>query len=311
MRLVALAMCFFVGVAEASVGVVTHGEPTAQGPVEALIKAWLLEHDHQIDDTFTGDTKTSFLNCFVIADLACARGVFENRAGASNIVHVQIDLEPGEGPNYVLTTYWFTRGHDPVVDKRRCVTCDGVALAKAVDESMTALVGGGGIVKGRVKIAAPESDGLIVWIDGVKLGAAPLERDLDPGLHELKFIQRGRVIRSQTIAIEARKLLVIDSPAAERPAVEPRPFPWGVALLAGAGVTAGIAGGVFLYYGSLDGPDERYVYDNATTIGVPTLIVGSVAVIASGVLWFRGRQHSAPSIAVGPDHASVGWAGVF
>jgi hypothetical protein len=82
-------------------------------------------------------------------------------------------------------------------------------------------------------------------------------------------------------------------------------------LVAGGGVAAGVVGGVFLYYGSLGGPDERYVYDNATKIGVSITIVGGAAIIASGVLWFRTRHHGSPSITASSGSLQIHWTGVF
>jgi hypothetical protein len=50
------------------------------------------------------------------------------------------------------------------------------------------------------------------------------------------------------------------------------------------GAALAVAGGVFMYYGSLDGPDEPYIYANAMKIGVPMSVAGAVGVIG-GVVW--------------------------
>jgi len=305
MRRLALALCLVTGVAHAGVGVVTAGEPTAQAPTAELVKAWLHEHAFEVDESFAGDARATLINCFAIEDLPCARGVFEARSASTNLVHVRVDLEPGKGPNYMLTTYWFVKGHDPTVDKRRCTSCDAAALAKAVDGLMATLAGASAINKGRVKITA-RSQGVIVWIDDVKHGVAPLERDLDPGKHELKFTAQGRTLRTQHVTIDPGRAVEVASPE-----LESRPFPWVPASLVGGGIAAGVVGGVFLYYGSLDGPDERYVYDNATKIGVPITLVGGVAIIAGGVLWFRGHHRAAPAVTAGANTVQLHWTGVF
>jgi hypothetical protein len=303
---VAFMLCLLSGIARAGVGVVTAGEPTAQGPVDQLVKAWLHEHGFEVDE-LVGDVKTSFVNCFVLEDLACARGVFEARSPSTHLVHVQIHLELGDGPNYTLTSYWFVKGHDPVVDKRRCERCDPAALGAVVNEMMRTLAGASTNAsnKGRVKITA-RSPGVIVWIDNVKHGVAPLERDLAPGRHEISFADRGRILGTQNILVDAGSVVEVSSPELGQ-----RPFPLVPALLVGGGVATCLAGGVFLYYGSLGGPDERYVYDNATEIGVATTLVGGAAVVAGAVLWVRGRNRATPTVSASATRVQLNWGWTF
>ena len=60
-------------------------------------------------------------------------------------------------------------------------------------------------------------------------------------------------------------------------------------------------GGTLLYYGSLDGPDEPYVYTHATEIGLPLTIAGAFAV-GAGTSLFISRSG---------DQGAVGVAGRF
>jgi hypothetical protein len=60
-----------------------------------------------------------------------------------------------------------------------------------------------------------------------------------------------------------------------------------LSLLIG-GAALAVTGGVFLYYGSLDGPNEPYVYTNANKIGAPLSITGGLALVAGSVLMVRG-----------------------
>jgi hypothetical protein len=83
------------------------------------------------------------------------------------------------------------------------------------------------------------------------------------------------------------------------------------ASLVGGGIALAALGGMFLHYGSLGGPDERYAYDNATTIGLSVTVVGSAAILAGGVLWVRGRHRTAPVVTASSGLVQLGFAGSF
>jgi hypothetical protein len=86
----------------------------------------------------------------------------------------------------------------------------------------------------------------------------------------------------------------------------------GPALLLGTGVATIAAGGVFLYYGSIDGPDEKYIYKTSTPIGIAVTTVGVGAAIG-GAIWLSqsGSSQSAPVASASRNGAYVGWAGRF
>src|SRR6267142_1282948 len=88
-------------------GVVVLGEPTLQQPLTAMLQGWLKEHGHTIvPSSFDADAASTFANCFVIEDLACARGVFEQRARGDSLIFARVELEPGaRGRKLVLTAY--------------------------------------------------------------------------------------------------------------------------------------------------------------------------------------------------------------
>jgi hypothetical protein len=56
------------------------------------------------------------------------------------------------------------------------------------------------------------------------------------------------------------------------------------ALIA-VGVGALVAGSIALSYGAKRGPDEVFVYDNATSIGAPLAIAGGAALISGALTW--------------------------
>src|SRR5262245_60533299 len=79
--------------AETRVGVIVVGEPTKQRAVKAQLESWLEQHGYSTMRTpMEGDAQKTLLNCFVIEDMACARGTFEKRSKAESIVFTRIEL---------------------------------------------------------------------------------------------------------------------------------------------------------------------------------------------------------------------------
>ena len=311
------------------------GEPTLQQPVGAMVQGWLEEHGHAaVPDALSADTRKTFANCFVIEDVACARGVFQQQVHAESLVYVRVDLAPDRhGRMLVLTGYWFVEEHDPVVDKRPCARCNDRMLGQTVRAMMVTLAKSSGLDKGRLVLDSKPS-GLVVTLDGIKIGVTPLERDLGAGPHELQLVQDGKIVARKAVSVEAGNRLELVLPARPEPvAVKPPPVrvvekvkvvtvtrtvhaaPSRVwpALLIGAGLAAGATGAVFLYYGQKGGPDEPYVYPDSTTPGL-ALSIGGGALVITGIIvaLARGGSHdSGPTATLGAGGGSIGWAGSF
>jgi hypothetical protein len=157
--------------------------------------------------------------------------------------------------------------------------------------------------KGQLKIAGG-GDGMTVKVDGEEIGAPPVSRELSAGSHELVFLHDGTPVDVRRVEIDAGAVVEVTAPhvAASsgwgRGGRRSRLVP---GLLIAGGLVAAAAGGVMLYYGSLRGPDEPYLYTNATEIGLPLALAGAFAVGAGTSLWFARS---------GSD-AQVGVSGTF
>lgn len=306
-------------------GVVVVGEPALQQVVGAMVQGWLEEHGHTVEPEALGrEAQKTFANCFVIEDLACARGVVEQQSTAASVVYVRVDLEPGKHRRVLLTTYWFVKGHDPVADKRQCARCSDRTLAATLRQALAELAVSSGLSKGRLVLDSRPS-GLIVTLDGIKIGVTPLERDLAAGPHQIRILRDGRVIamKAMTMSPGARENLVLtaaDAPPQPVKVVKvvtvTRPAPshsklW-PALLIGSGLAAGATGGVFLYYGAKGGPDDPYTYKASTTPGL-ALTIGGGALVVTGIIiaLVHGSSSSGPTAAATTGGATVGWAGRF
>jgi hypothetical protein len=278
------------------------------------------------------------VNCFVIEDMPCARGVFEKRAHSSTLIYARVELQ-AKG-SLALTVYWFVKDHDAAVDKESCKHCNDVQLTKTIDAALKTLAKSSALNKGRLQLTS-KPDGVVVMLDGIRVGVTPIERDLDPGPHEVVLLQGGQQVGTKSVVIERGETAEVAIPVVvpkdptppkpitiektkvvektrvvvvEKPQPPSRVLP-GLLMLAGLATAAG--GGVSIYYGQKKGPDEPWLYPNATRNG-EILIGAGGAVFILGTIWFIARSGhaeekppSAPAVSLTPGGATFGWAGVF
>src|SRR6185503_20240309 len=78
-----------------------------------------------------------------------------------------------------------------------------------------------------------------------------------------------------------------------------------VALLS-TGIAALITGSVFLYYGSLTGANQKYVYTESTPVGVGLVALGIGAGVGGSILLWQSSR-SGPVASLTPGGGYVGW----
>jgi hypothetical protein len=290
-----------VGVAGADVGVVVAGDPNMQAPVMSHVQRWVQDKKQGLVAAPLAEASTAMIDCFVMDDVACARRVFEQGSRATTVVFVRVDTLTGVR-SYELNTYWFTKGKEPVNEKRSCIQCDDAKLQGSIDALMIALVHKATNGMGAIKVPGPSE--MKVKIDGTELGLAPIEREVTSGSHEVVFLDHGEPVDVRRVQVDEGAVVevgaphIAPAPAATAPALRSRVLP--IALVVG-GIAAAAVGGTLLYYGSLDGRDEPYVYTHATEIGLPLTIAGAFAV-GAGTSLFISRSG---------DQGTVGVAGRF
>jgi hypothetical protein len=87
---------------------------------------------------------------------------------------------------------------------------------------------------------------------------------------------------------------------------------WVAGGLLAAGIATIATGGVFLFYGSADGADRKYIYPDSTPVGIVLCAVGAGATIGGTILLIQaGSRGSGPVATAGPGGAYLGWAGHF
>jgi hypothetical protein len=327
----ALAAHGALAFAAPSIGVIVTGEPTLQAKVRARITLWSQQHGYTVaPHPLPADAQKTLANCFVIEDTACARGVFEHQASSDYLVFVRVELARRE-KEVSLVGYWFLKDREAVADKRTCKPCTSAALGPAVGELMGSLFDATALAKSRLRINSPPA--LVVMLDGANVGVTPLEQDVSPGSHAVELVRDGAPVGSVTVEVKAGEITDVaipikaeaapqptlrvsvagaTPPPAEAPAVEHRPsriLP-GVVMAVGAGAV--IVGGVFVYYGHRNGPDDPLIYPDATKQGAIIAGVGGAALIAGLVWWLHDASASSgPIAAVGASGTLIGWGGHF
>jgi len=84
----------------------------------------------------------TLIDCFVLEDLRCARGVVEARAASRSLIFTRVEQTTAEeGSREVsVTAYYFQKGADPIAERRVCTQCTDKKLLETVDDLMLALV---------------------------------------------------------------------------------------------------------------------------------------------------------------------------
>jgi hypothetical protein len=96
-----------------------------------------------------------------------------------------------------------------------------------------------------------------------------------------------------------------------KPTAKPQSRLW-PSIVTGAGVATIGVSAIFFYYGSLGGPDQKYIYETSTPVGIALGAVG-VGTTAVGLIWLlqSGSSRSQPVAAATADGGYIGWAGRF
>jgi tetratricopeptide (TPR) repeat protein len=168
---------------------------------------------------------------------------------------------------------------------------------------------------GQLKLSSvPE--GVMVMIDGTKVGVTPLERELAAGSHTIVLVDRGMLVGESKVEVFDGDVLEMTIPVEYPASAAPQRGPSRVApVLLWAGGGLALAGsGVAFYYGQKGGPDhpeDPYIYRGATTTGYVLAGAGAAAISAGVWLWVRGSRESAPIVSIGPGGGQLGWQGRF
>jgi hypothetical protein len=289
--------------ADDEIGVVVVGDVAMQPSVASYLEHWLKTHGHKTKTSpLSTDATNTIVNCLVIDDSKCARNVVEARSKAATVVFARVDVAKGEH-NVTFNLYWFVKGHEGIGERRVCEKCTEDSWHGIADAMMSALAGSSQSEQGRVKIASRPS-GMIVLLDNVQIGVTPLERDVPVGHHRIELTHAGRSVGRRQVDVTAGETENVDI----KVDVDTGSSRLGPAILLGAGIVGLGTGSVFLYYGSIGGPNAKYTFNDSTPVGIGILAVGLGATIGGTILLAQsGHSGSTPIASIGPGGGYVGW----
>jgi hypothetical protein len=299
-------------------GVVVTGDATLQAPLAATLEGWLRDHGRElVASPLEPDAINRLADCFVIEDEGCAKELIDKRASAPNVIYAKVAVAPNtkDGTRDVtLTAYWFSKGHDPLADRRFCERCSDQSFKATADDLLAALAAAAQHDTGRLHLTSSPPAARVV-VDGKVVGVTPIDLDLAPGDHTVALSADQHRVESRKVTIRRGETAPLDVPlvpgssdgddAGGGHGLLPK-------VLLGAGALGVVAGGVMIAKGSDDGPDTKYRYPNAKPIGIGVAACG-IAAIGTGVyLWLHGgKAESAPTVAITSSGGFFGWAGSF
>jgi hypothetical protein len=269
------------------------------------VKSWLHKRGHEVNETpLRADAASNLADCLAIDDQGCARGVIEKISANDSLIYAYVQ---NTGKRAVsVQMYWFTRGHEGASEKRGCEKCTDEDLDATLDDMLVALAKSSEVTGRLILRSRPED--LVALVDNNQVGQTPLERDLPAGKHKIVIMQGGERVGDGTVQIVAGETTKLTLTARSDESYVQKV---GSVALITAGFGLLVTAGVMISYGSKDGPNEMYVYDNATGIGLICGGVGLLGVVGGALLWPRSTQRTVPVASVGPAGAYVGFAGRF
>jgi hypothetical protein len=140
---VVLALAIATPAHAEQVGVVVTGEATLQPQVASELEIWLHARGRSsAPGALEPSAINTLIDCFVLEDLGCARGLIDARSKAPSIVFASIDAtQTDDGLREVaVTAYWFQKNHEAIAERRICAKCTDQKLHDTIDELMLALV---------------------------------------------------------------------------------------------------------------------------------------------------------------------------
>jgi hypothetical protein len=298
-----------------TVTVVATGDTDLQATLAYQVEGWLRGHGHAIGAPLSAEATSSLLNCMVMDDQGCARGVVEAQAKAEAVLVAQA-LKSRTNDATVLTITWFIKSKEPIGMRRACEECTAGLMRSTVEEMLGTVIGVSKLERGRLSLKSTPS-GLTVLLDNENVGVTPLEREVPAGQHKIVLVHRGQPVGERVLKIHpevtAEITIAATMPPVEsgEPAAPSRSF-IGPGIALGLG-TAALATGIVLYVTSEVDDGTKPTYRDTKPAGIG-FAAGGVAVLAIGAWLFLsdgGSKDSAPVASVTSEGGMLGWSRAF
>jgi len=329
-RVAALIVCWLVtaGVAQAEGSILFVGKvaPRERDVIRATIEATATPLGWTFGERqFADADSAAILACLQIDRPGTCVGRILQQNGVQQLAVVQVSTERGEDgrPQVVVTQQVVVPGADVVfINRRTCEQCDDASLRHHVAAMTTKLLQDAASGSSTTFLAIRSTPaGAWITLDGDTAGATDATIATYPGKHTVMLRAAGYDTVVQDVdAAEGKTtelaltLRANGTPAGstdDRPGARSR-LPW---LVLGAGGAA-VLTGVVLFALDEDLPPASQAqprrYFESATAGVAIGAAGLAVVGVCTYLLLRSPAPTAgPRVSLSPDHAAVGWAGVF
>jgi len=306
--------------ASKSVGLLVNGD-VLKGPTQDQAEKWLRSHAQKVvTNPLPKEAVKTLLDCFVIDDPKCARGLVDARSTTESLVSIRIDVVSKKDKDIRLTVDWFTKGRNPVSARRTCEDCSESVLRTTVDAMLLDLAKQSPGFMGRLKVVSTPP-GITVLLDNETIGVTPVERDIPAGAHKARLVRDGRMGTEKDIKVEAGSLaeVTLEAPPAGGVIVDAPPPPAGKrsravplammimgTLAVGAGATL-----AFYVHEPPKNADQEYFRDYKLP-GYITMGAGGGVALVGLVIFLATRGDSGPSVGTTTTgDATIGWSGRF
>ena len=147
-------------------------------------------------------------------------------------------------------------------------------------------------------------------LDGAKIGATPIDREVAAGAHMVSLVYRDRLMGEQRVEVDANEVAEVTIPVV---LTESPSRTVSYALFGVASVALVVSGYMFYLGQQGDGPKDQFEYPYANRTGLVLVGVGAAAIGAGIWLWIREprERSSAPVAAITSGGGYFGWQGRF
>lgn len=272
--LVVLASVLTAATAHAEkVGIVVTGEATLQPQLASQLERWLHDRGRTfVPGALAPDAVNTLIDCFVLEDLGCARGVVEARSTSRSLIYARVEhtQNPDGTRDVSVTGHWFQKNAEPIAERRLCKQCTDAKLVDTVNDLMLALV-----------------------------HEPPISADTPAP---------APTIPTPTTSVAAAPAPAPTTRESESGSA--RLLPIGLMGVGAAALLGGVV--MFAIDEDADPANTTNpTYRDTATGGVILGAAGAAALGVGLYLWFSDKSGSHPVAAVGRDGGVVGWAGRF
>jgi hypothetical protein len=306
--------------ADKSVGLLVTGD-YLKGPTQDQAEKWLRAQNQKVVTTaMPKDAVKTLLDCFVLDDPKCSKGIVDARATTDSFISIRIDIVSKKDRDIRLTMDWFVKGRNPVTGRRTCEECTESVLRTTVDAMLLDLAKSSPGFIGRLKVTSTPA-GITVLVDNETIGVTPIERDIKAGVHKVRLVRDGRMGPEKDVKVEAGAFaeitlepppeggIIVDPPPPPPPSRPSRAVPIAMIVVGGVAVAAGAGMYFVVEYKQADGGFSRY---NFKKPGMITAGAGGVVAV-TGLVWILAtKRSSGPTVGMAAfGDATIGWTGRF